>query len=124
MSIGATAIAALKTAFPESVVTVRYAGNNAALAGTISSAFSAGVERIRASTDEGIIDGADGNVRYATSDEPQGWATDTNGQPAITGQVIEVKFYGESNWVRFRVTSRKPLEGAARLNIVAEFEDI
>ena len=103
MSIGSTALSAIIAALPENVVELQYAGSNSDLAGTISSAFQSGMERVRAQTDEGLLDAASGNVRYLTSDEPTAWATETNGIPAISGQVVKIKFYGESSYVRFRV---------------------
>lgn len=124
MSIGSTALAAVVAAFPENVVSLCYGGDVAALIGTISSAFSAGIERVRVQTAEGMINSVSGNVRYATSDEPSGWATETNGAPAILGQVVEIKFYGETEWNKARVASRLPLQGAVRMNLVAEYEEI
>lgn len=117
MGIGQTAFNTIVAAFPENVVQLRYAGLEPDLAGTIASAFCSGMERVRAQTDEGLVNGADGNVRYLTSAEPSAWAD------GINGQVVEILFYGESEWERFRVASRKPLQGAVRLNLLAEFEE-
>lgn len=124
MGIGSTAFTAAKGAFPENVVDLRYSGNDDDLAGSITGAFQSGMERVRFQTEEGNVDGAEGNVRYLTADEPSGWATETNGKPAINGQIVEIKFYGESAWTRFRVASRLPLQGAVRMNLIAEFEEV
>ena len=103
------------------MVQLRYSGHDADLDGTITEAFQSGMELVRATTDEGNVDGAEGNVRYITTAEPSGWASAVNGQPAINGQVVEILFYGETVWMRFRVATRLPLEGAVRLNLTAEF---
>ena len=124
MSIGSDALAAVIATFPEGVVSLRYAGSNKDLTGTVASAFQSGMERIRQITEEGNVDGADGNIRYLTSAEPSAWAAETNGAPAIDGQIVEIKFYGESEWVRFKVASRLPIQGAVRMNLLAEFEEV
>jgi hypothetical protein len=117
MNIGVTAITYLKATFPSNVATVRYAGQNGSLDGSVE-AFCAGIERTRAQTEEGLYNGADASIRYLSSAEPTAWAN------AINGQVIELQFADTDEWIRLRVTNRKALQGAVRLNVTAEFEEV
>ena len=116
MSLGSEAIATAKAIWPTQVVALRYSGNVPELAGSVAEAFCAGIERARVSTDEGLMNGADGAVRYVATDEPSGWA---NG---INGQVVEMRFTGASAWIRLRVRGRMEQVGAVRLNVAAEYE--
>ena len=116
MDIGVTAITYLKATFPDNVADVRYSGNDTDLTGNVE-AFCAGIERARAVTEEGLLNGADATIRYLTTDEPDGWAA------GIHGQVIELRFDDADEWTRLRVTNRKDLQGAVRLNVTAEFEE-
>jgi hypothetical protein len=64
-----------------------------------------------------LINDVQGNVRYLTSAEPASWAD------GINGQLVEVLFYGESEWQQFRVMGRKSNQGAVRLNLIADYEE-
>ena len=107
---------------PTLVVQVQYAGTDATLDGTITSAFLAGSpESARMATEEGMVNGAAGSVRYKTSAEPSAWSS----AGAIVGQVVKVLYYGMADWTvadRFRVAGRKEVLGAVRLQIIAEYE--
>jgi hypothetical protein len=119
---GATAIDTLATVMPTLVVQVQYAGPDATLSGTIATAILAGApESGRVNTDQGLINGMSGMVRYKTSLEPSAWSS----AGAIVGQIVKVLYYGMSDWTvadRFRVQGRKEVLGAVRLNLVAEYE--
>jgi len=117
---GATMIDDMLAMQPNLATQVRYTtetGTNGDLVGSVATALSTGLEHVRAQTDQGLYNGADGIVRYKASDEPAAWKADN----AICGQVIEVLLYGETIWVRVRVQGRRPIDGAVRLNVTAEF---
>jgi hypothetical protein len=119
---GATMVELRKASMPSMVVTAAYAGNDAALTGSVE-AFSTGVERARVVTDQGLIDGADGNVRYVLADEPAGWRAPTGGgNVAINGQVLALTF-ADGSQQRVRVRTRRAMAGAVRLGVDAEFAE-
>jgi len=108
---------------PSIGVRVRYAGtNNANLTGEISNAICTGLQRVHTVTEEGLVDSADGVIRYQSSLEPASWGVQLDDQSsAINGQMVEILFYGETSWRRCRVIGRKSLAGIVRLNLEAEF---
>jgi len=120
MSDGTDILDGATEMWPDNVVAIRYAGENADLTGTVTDAFSTGVEALRAITEQGMYNGQDGIVRYAQSDEPTAWATDH----AIVGQVVEVQLPGDEDWSRLRVARRLVMAGAVRLNLTSEFEEM
>jgi hypothetical protein len=127
MTIADTMQAALNhlgTCIPELAVQLRYVGDNAALAGSITTAISAGIDRTRDITEEGISDVISGTIRYSSVLEPAGWGIPTDGAvPAINGQVVEIRFPDSTTWRRLRVVNRKAFAGFVRLNVAAEFEE-
>jgi len=117
MSMGADILSAMMTDLPEQTAQVRYAGTDAALAGTVAAAFCTGLDRQQDATEQGLVLAASGNVRYLASAEPAAWAS------AIQGKPIEILFYGATEWTRARVHGRMPMAGAVRLTVTAEFEN-
>jgi hypothetical protein len=118
---GAMMIDAILKAQPSLAAQVRYTagtGNTADLTGSVATALCTGLEHMRAQTDQGLYNGADGLVRYKASDEPAAWKADN----ALCGQVVEVLLYGETAWRRVRVMGRRAMAGAVRLKVVAEFD--
>jgi len=116
MGVGDEAIDAMLETWPNRQVEVRYAGDDDTLAGTIAAAFCSGVDRPRIVTDEGILNGAAGFVRYKTASEPAAWAA------GINGQVIEIRYTGGA-WMRLRVRAHSgDREGETRLDVSAEYE--
>jgi hypothetical protein len=119
---GATVLSAVASAFPHHAAQVRYTadtGATDALVGAVASAFCTGLERVRAHTEQGLYNSADGIVRYALADEPAAWGV----ADAIVGQVVEVLLYGETTWRRVRVNGRHAPAGMVRLNVNAEFAE-
>jgi len=119
--LGETAITAILTAQPTLAAQVRYTastGTTAALVGAVATALCTGLEHVRAQTDQGLYNGADGIVRYAANLEPAAWKADN----ALCGQVVEVLLYGETTWRRVRVMTRREMAGGVRLNVAAEFD--
>ena len=122
--IGATGIAAILAAQPSLAASVRHIGNDPALAGVVNTALCAGIEQARTQTQQGMLTGADGAVRYAVENEPATWKrTAAHGQAAIVGQRVHVTIAGDTNPFACRVTARKELLGAVRLNLQAEFAE-
>jgi hypothetical protein len=76
-------------------------------------ALCTGLDEIRAATDQGMLSGYNGNVRYAASAELR---------PVLAGDVIEIKRTADAKYIRVRVGSRHQIGGAVRLTIAAEFE--
>ena len=78
-------------------------------------ALCTGIEEIRSATDQGIVSGYSGNVRYALTTEPA---------EILAGVVVEVKRTGiDSKYVKARVGSRHSIGGAVRLTVTAEFSE-
>jgi hypothetical protein len=76
-------------------------------------ALCTGLDEIRAATDQGILSGYSGNVRYAASKEPK---------RILAGDVIEIRRVMDDKFFKVRVGNRHPIGGAVRLTIAAEFE--
>ena len=89
------------------------------LAGSVTSAICTGIDFTRVSTEQGLLVEHDGVVRYGAAGEPAAWAADN----AIVGQVVELKQYGETEWRRVRVLTRRNTLGMVRLNVKAEFSE-
>jgi len=77
-------------------------------------ALCTGIEEIYSPTDQGLVKGYSGNVRYALTAE----------QDVIkAGGTIKIKRTGiDAKFLTARVSSRHSIGGAVRLTIVAEFE--
>ncbi len=119
--LGATAISGILADNPELAARVRYTaecGEVGALVGEVKTALCTGLEQVHVYTDQGLYSGADGFVRYSLDAEPKEWARNN----AIAGQVIELLLYGETVWRRVRVSGRRAMAGAVRLNVSAEFD--
>jgi len=118
MSNGADMLETAIATWPGREVEVRYSGNNVDLTGTIASAFCAGIDEAKIVTDQGLLNGAEGRLRYLTADEPSGWAA------GINGQVVEIRKSG-GEWKRLRVKMHGgDREGATSLDVMAEFEEM
>jgi hypothetical protein len=76
-------------------------------------ALCTGLDEIRASTDQGIMSGYSGNVRYLASVESK---------QILAGDVIEIKRVNDAKFLKVRVGNRHQIGGAVRLSIAAEFE--
>jgi len=124
--LGATILDSLQGVITDATTEIRYAGTKTALAGTITAATVAGLERTKLTTDQGASDDIDGVVRYKASLEPAAWKASL----AIMGEVIKILGPGEDAdavdavWYRCRVANRKVVAGAVRLSVVAEFQEI
>ena len=118
---GEQVIDGILAAEPSLAAQVRYTaetGTTEALLGAVTTALCTGLENTRAQTDEGLYVGADGQVRYKASLEPTAWKANN----AICGQVVEVLLYGETEWRRVRVVTRREMAGAVRLSVTAEYD--
>lgn len=118
--LGADAIDAILEGMPTLATQIRYTvatGTNSELVGIVTGGLSTGLEHARVQTDQGLYNGADGIVRYKTSDEPAAWSADN----ALCGQVVEILLYGQTAWKRVRVHGRREMDGGVRLNVSAEF---
>jgi hypothetical protein len=107
-NIGATAFNAAYGAFVASRCQVRYDGRD-----VVSTALCTGLDEIKASTDQGQVEGYSGNLRLLTADEPR---------VLKAGEVIEIKRADDPDWIKMRVGIRHAGEGAVRYSIGAEFE--
>jgi len=107
MSIAATILAAAQSAFEEDAGCVVKIGRNE------FNAICTGIDELRAATDQGIMSGYIGNVRYLSSVE---------GKPVNAGDVINIKRLSDKSFIKVRVGSRHEIGGAVRLTIAAEFE--
>ena len=119
---GEIVIDGILAAKPELAAQVRYTadtGETTALIGAVEAALCTGLDHVRMTTEQGLYNGADGLVRYKASNEPAAWALND----AICGQVIELKLYGATTWLRVRVTGRRAMAGGVRLNVSAEFAE-
>ena len=117
----AAGLASIASAMPSISISIRYAGPDPLMSGTIINALCTGLERIRVPTDEGIVDSADGIVRYVSTAEPAAWGIQTDSQsPAINGQVVELQFSDSPAWRKARVIARKVIAGMVRLTLEAE----
>jgi hypothetical protein len=76
-------------------------------------AICTGLDEIRAATDQGMLSGYTGNVRYLASEESK---------DVLAGDVVEIKRPQDARFIRVRVGSRHQIGGAVRLTIAAEFE--
>lgn len=118
-SPGAEMITSLLASQPELAAQTRYAGKDNSLRGTIASALCTGLERTGTTSEQGLYQAIQGNIRYALTSEPTKWK-DNN---AIVGQPIEILLYGETIWKRARVLSRSESLGMVRLSLDAEFSE-
>jgi hypothetical protein len=99
------------------IVAATFDGENGACTVRIKrhtfAAVCSGMEEIRTPTDQGIVSGYSGNVRYALSVE------------AVTidaGDVFEFKRTGiDADFITARALARSSIGGAVRLSISAEF---
>jgi len=112
-------ITSLLASQPELAAQTRYAGKDNSLRGTIASALCTGLERTGTTSEQGLYQAIQGNIRYALTSEPTKWK-DNN---AIVGQPIEILLYGETIWKRARVLSRSESLGMVRLSLDAEFSE-
>lgn len=125
MTIDATVqsgFAAILAAMPSISVTVRFAGDGIDLVGQVEGALCTGLDRIRVTADDGMIDSADGVIRYQQSSEPASWGIQAGNEfPAINGQVVEILFADSEQWRKARVIARKTVAGMVRLNVEAVY---
>jgi len=76
-------------------------------------ALCTGIEEIYSPTDQGLVKGYNGNVRYALSIEPE---------LTLPGDTIKIKRTGiDAKFITARVGSRHSIGGAVRLSVTAEF---
>ena len=106
--IGATVFTAAYGAFTSSRCQVRYDGRD-----VVSTALCTGLDEIKASTDQGQVEGYSGNLRLLTADEPR---------VLKASEVVEVKRADDADLIKLRVGIRHASEGAVRYSIGAEFE--
>ena len=77
-------------------------------------ALCTGIEEIYSPTDQGVVKGYAGNVRYALDIEPEVIAP---------GSAIKIKRTGiDAKFLNARVGSRHSIGGAVRVSVTAEFE--
>jgi hypothetical protein len=80
----------------------------------VSKALCTGLEEMAEPSDEGIVFGANGEIRYLLSDE---------GAEVQRGEVVEFKrTENAKTWNRLRAKFRKPIGGAIRLTVVPEYQ--
>lgn len=113
------ALAAIAAAQPELTATIRYAGEDVTLTGSIDSVICTGLDKAKTVTEEGLIDEAGGSIRYSSLVEPAAWAV----LNVINGKVIEVLQNGKSEWLRCRVIGRRETAGTVLLTVVSEFAE-
>jgi hypothetical protein len=92
-------------AFPDAACTFRHSRSE-------WSGMCAGMNEIKAATDQGQVAGYSGNARYLSADEPT---------TIDAGEVIEVKRAQDADWLKLRVAARYENGGAVQLTIAAEF---
>lgn len=104
--MAATILAAVKSGMPDGVCSVR-SGRE------VWEGWCSGLDEIKTSTEQGLVAGFSGNVRYLTADE-----TVTINR----GDVLEIKRAQDDDYIKARVGFRHSSGGAVRLTIAAEFE--
>ncbi len=110
MSISADLFNDVYESEPEWQATATYADE------TIAKCLSVGIGAERDSTEIGLINNADGQLRYLRADEPAAW-----GGNNIIGKVISVTIAGGTP-ASYRVTARHPNLELIRLELESEHE--
>jgi len=88
--------------FPGAACTVRIGRT------TIEDATCSGLDKTRASTEQGQVDQLAGTLRFPLADCPK--PTDQDGGIGLSGR-IDVKLYGETDWVTYRVLGTRITAG-------------
>jgi glutamine phosphoribosylpyrophosphate amidotransferase len=80
----------------------------------IALALCTGLDELAAASDEGIVYGATGVLRYLSSDEPR---------EVRPGETVEVQREQDGEkWIKARIDQRKENGGAVRLTLVPEYQ--
>lgn len=126
-SLGETVVDAVIAAIPEAVsAQIRYAGDDSALNGSISTVSCSGVEDVKTVDEQGRVAARQGIMRYKKTDEPSAWS-EGEGILAIMGELVDVMLPGETEWdnaTTLRVRNRLEQAGMVRLDVQAVNETV